>query len=313
MGVSKSGRVGDLKSVTFLVWSFTIFLSFSESHSEIRMSYSLHDRLSSTLTLEDEVNLSRFNASNPLPVIPDPPSVETISVDAVVLKWLNTLPNDGQLRVLMLNSYNFNVGMTLADIPEVANSKGSLGAVQRWLDGWRASFTNIRNYLVDTAKIVYSYDKKGNLICTSGGYCQNVKDLGWVVRANALALELKNEIINPKSGREDATKWFTEQKSLHVKSSSSQELIQWFEKVRLDAMSQLAKYQMKEPNKDNLYYVEYKETLLKLASDAAPEIQEEIERQARIEWWKQFFSDHKWWIVGGVVGVVTIYAIWKIM
>ena len=201
------------------VRSFTIFLSFSESLCVVEMS--------SPSSLSDSVILNKFNWIVPPPEIPEPPPLASMFDQASVVKWINTIPKDGDVRNSALKVFLNGVERE-APTSQYNNARGDYAAIMLELDHIQGFMSTSRKNLVESSKHVFSYDNFGKLNTNSFDFNLAVSDVGVAIHIQSLMIKFRDELVNPGP-------------------------------------------------------------LFK------------------------FISDHKWWIVGGVVGVVTIYAIWKIM
>jgi len=275
--------------------------------------------MSSPSSLSDLVNLNKFNASNPLPVIPDLPPLESFHVQARVEQWINTFPTEGDLRNLSMMAFHSGINRNISGMVELFNSKGNSGALQRILDDFDMSMKKERENTTDAAKRVYSYDKNGKLVTNSAPWCQGLDAMGWHVNLHQIVLRWMDEIVNPpnpspnptpqpkpspQSAKQDAIVWFQKMLDLEVKSGGGND---WLYRIQGDAISNQAKHQLvSPPTPESQYLVVYYQTLVELCEGQIKKTQSE-------KWWSDFWAKYKWWIVGGAVGVVTIYAIWKIM
>jgi len=276
-----------------------------------------------------DLNKNNSSSSNILK-IPIPPVFQTLNdVDT----WLGSLPTEGNLRKDA--SEAFHVGYQLApkQATELASSRGNLGAIQRLLDNVNQNLPRIRQFLIDDSKNIYSYDKNNKLVVKNGAFLQQLGELAFFMYGLITLTSLKSEILTPQpgppqpesepvpkptpaSGKQDAIDYFNKRyREMELMGSTG---ISWIDQVIGDAKAGLARYSLiQPPTVDSMYFVEYFTTLYDLSMGKKPDIQEDQKQkeldEANALWRKQFWDKYKWWIIGGGVGVVTVFAVTQLM
>ena len=267
--------------------------------------------MSSPSSLSDSVNLNKFNALFKPPEIPEPPPIASMFDQASVVKWINNIPKDGDVRNTALKVFLNGVERE-GPYSQYDNSRGDYGAIMLELDYIQKFMSTSRKDVVESSKHVFSFDLLGRLVTNSFEFNRAVSNVGVAIHIQSLMIKFRDELVNPgpspnptprptpnpDSAAQAARDWFEKNRQMGEA---------WFERIFSDAKSELTKYQLfNPPSAESQYLVLYYRTLVELCEDQIKGIQSE-------RWWSDFWVKYKWWIVGGVVSVVTIYAIWKTM
>ena len=223
--------------------------------------------------------------------------------------WLRSFPEDGDFRKKCQDA--FERGYLVPMGPEALAARTHSGEIQRFLDN--ISQIDWRTTCAQQSLFIFTLDKNGKLLVNSGAFEQMLEQIGDQAKVFETMTIWKDQIVQATSGKDDAEKWFSqavqEQRSLGRLSYT------WINDLIHTSLEEISRYKgILPPASQSIYYQEYFQRVYELATGTKPDIAEQIEEDKATERAReeisQFFTDYKWWILGGTAGVGGLYLLW---
>ena len=242
-----------------------------------------------------------------------PPAPPLFNDQKLNEEWIMTFPTEGGLRNDLMASFRTGIAEMndAANSPEFSKARGNLGALQKWKDKYDSLQSGSYNIMVNSLNGLIIQGKSGKIIYNSGPTCEFLRLHGNVVKYNQVILSFIDEIMkpgpspSPLNGKKDAEAYFYKELEEQKKISYLNVKI-WIGKVIVDSQDGINKYAIVTPQTlESKYFLDYYTVLNNLAKDKRPDIIDEEKRDEEIN---KFWSDYKWWIIGGgvVIGGVLI-------